>query len=74
MFNARINSNKQIVTDGNQIEVGGDDRYVALCRKCYFEKTGKVSPDMKDLMLKANMVMQKAGIWEDIMSKPSKFE
>lgn len=40
----------------------------------YFEKTGKVSPDMKDLMLKANMVMQKAGIWEDIMSKPSKFE
>lgn len=40
MFNARINANKEIVTDGNQIEVGGDDRYVALCRKCYFEKTG----------------------------------
>ena len=39
-----------------------------------FEKTGKVHPDMKDLMLKANMVMQRAGIWEDIMSKPSKFD
>lgn len=39
-----------------------------------FEKTGKVAPDMKDLMLKANMSMQRAGIWEDIMSKPSKFE
>lgn len=38
MFNARINADKQIVTDGNQIEVGGDDRYVALCRKCYFKK------------------------------------
>ena len=38
MFNARINADKQIVTDGNQIEVGGDDRYVALCRKCYFGK------------------------------------
>ena len=40
----------------------------------YFEKTGKVSPDMKDLMQKAQKAMQEAGIWEDIMSKPSKFE
>ena len=40
----------------------------------YFEKTGKVSPDMADLMQKAQEVMQGAGIWEDIMSKPSKFE
>ena len=40
----------------------------------YFEKTGKVSPDMKNLMQKAQKVMQEAGIWEDIMSKPSKFE
>ena len=39
MINARINSNKEIVTDGQQIEVGGDDRYVALCRDCYFRKT-----------------------------------
>lgn len=40
----------------------------------YFEKTGKVSPDMKDLMQKAQKAMQEAGIWDDIMSKPSKFE
>ena len=40
----------------------------------YFEKTGKVSPDMKDLMQKTQKAMQEAGIWEDIMSKPSKFE
>ena len=39
-----------------------------------FEKTGKVAPDMKDLMQKAQKVMQEAGIWDDIMSKPSKFE
>ena len=39
-----------------------------------FEKTGKVHPDMKDLMQKAQKVMQEAGIWEDIMSKPSKFD
>lgn len=40
IFNARINKEGGIVTDGEQIEVGGDDRYVSLCRKCYFKKTG----------------------------------
>lgn len=40
IMNARINSNKEIVTEGDQIEVGGDDRYISLCRKCYFEKAG----------------------------------
>jgi thymidylate synthase (FAD) len=39
-----------------------------------FEKTGKVHPDMKDLMQKAQKAMQEAGIWEDIMKYPSKFE
>ena len=38
-----------------------------------FEKTGKVAPDMLYLMQKAQKAMQEAGIWEDIMSKPSKF-
>ena len=38
IFNARTNSKKEVITKGNQIEVGGDDKYVALCRKCYFEK------------------------------------
>lgn len=39
-----------------------------------FEKTGAVHPDMKDLMQKAQKAMQEAGIWKDIISKPSKFE
>jgi thymidylate synthase (FAD) len=39
-----------------------------------FEKTGKVAPDMLDLMQKAQASMQEAGIWEDIMSKSSKFD
>lgn len=38
IFNARIDSNKNIVTDGEQIEIGGDSRYTSICRKCYFEK------------------------------------
>ena len=39
-----------------------------------FGKTGAPHPDMVDLMQKAQKTMQEAGIWEDIMSKPSKFE
>ena len=39
-----------------------------------FEKTGKVSPDMLDLMQKAQKAMQEVDIWEDIMKYPSKFE
>ena len=38
MFNARVDKDGNIITEGNQIEVGGDDRYVALCRKCYYER------------------------------------
>ena len=40
IFNARMNSEGNLVTDGEQIEIGGDDKYVSICRKCYFEKTG----------------------------------
>ena len=36
-FNARV-CNNQVITDGNQIELGGNESYVALCRKHYFKK------------------------------------
>ena len=39
IFNARINADGDIVTKGEQIEVGGEDKYVALCRKCYYQRT-----------------------------------
>lgn len=39
MFNARVDKDGNVVTKGKQVEVGGDDRYVAMCRKCYKEKT-----------------------------------
>lgn len=39
-----------------------------------FEKTGKVHPDMLDLMQKTQKAMQEAGIWDDIMKYPSKFK
>ena len=35
IINARIDYQGNIVTDGNQVEIGGDDKYVALCRRCW---------------------------------------
>lgn len=37
IFNARVDENKNILTNGNQIEIGGDDKYISLCRNCYFK-------------------------------------
>ena len=39
-----------------------------------FGKTGAPHPDMVDLMEKAKAEAEKNGIWDDIMSYPSKFE
>lgn len=39
IFNARVDKNGDVVTEGAQIEIGGDDRYVSMCRKCFYEKT-----------------------------------
>ena len=39
-----------------------------------FGKTGAPHPDMLNLMQKTQKAMQEAGIWDDIISKPSKFD
>lgn len=36
VVNARFN-NGELVTDGEQIVIGGNDMYTSICRKCYFE-------------------------------------
>lgn len=38
IVNARIDANGDIVEEGAQVEIGGDDRYVAVCRKCWRNK------------------------------------
>lgn len=38
IFNARVDENGNIVTDGEQVEIGGNERYVPMCRECYFKK------------------------------------
>lgn len=35
IVNARIDSNGAIVNEGAQVEIGGNERYVAVCRKCW---------------------------------------
>lgn len=35
IVNARIDNNGNIVNEGEQIEIGGNERYVSLCRRCY---------------------------------------
>lgn len=36
IVNARFN-NGELVTEGNQIVIGGNDMYTSICRKCYFD-------------------------------------
>lgn len=38
-INARINENGNIIINGDQVLVGGDDKYKPLCRKCWFDLT-----------------------------------
>ncbi len=56
IVNARIDSDGHIVTEGDQVEIGGDDRYVAVCRKCWrnrrIEQASRVRPplDLEEIM------------------------
>lgn len=38
IVNARIDSVGDFVVEGAQVEIGGDDRYIAVCRKCWRNK------------------------------------
>ena len=35
IVNARVDKDGNIVTEGKQVEVGAEDKYITLCRKCY---------------------------------------
>ena len=37
-INARLDSEGNVITNGEQIEIGGNERYAAMCTKCYYEK------------------------------------
>jgi len=45
--NARINEKGEIVREGEQVMLGGNDTYITLCRKHFYE--GKTSPDSSQI-------------------------
>lgn len=38
IVNARIDSFGEILTEGEQVEIGGNERYMSVCRKCWCNK------------------------------------
>ncbi len=46
-INARFDENGEIVIEGSQVEIGGNDKYKAICRKCWKNK-------VRDKLLKGN--------------------
>lgn len=38
IVNARVNSLGEIITEGEVVEIGGNDRYIAVCRNCWRNK------------------------------------
>lgn len=38
IINARVDEYGCVMTEGEQVEIGGNERYVTMCRKCYNEK------------------------------------
>jgi thymidine kinase len=38
-FVAKVSQTGEVVKDGDQVEIGGNEKYVSLCRKLYCEKT-----------------------------------
>lgn len=41
IFNARFNENGELVTNGEQILIGGEDKYKPMCSKCYRKEIEK---------------------------------
>lgn len=50
IVNARIDHKGNIITEGEQVEIGGNDRYMSVCRKCWRNKSiEKASRDVLPL-------------------------
>lgn len=48
IVNARIDSAGDFVVEGAQVEIGGDDRYIAVCRKCWRNK--RIEQSSRDIL------------------------
>lgn len=50
IFNARFNENNELVINGEQILIGGEDKYRPLCSKCYREQIEKQEWDKAEII------------------------
>lgn len=41
-MNLRVDENGRAITEGDQVEIGGNERYMALCRKHFLEAGGRI--------------------------------
>ena len=48
--NARLDGNMQIVTEGNQVMIGGNETYIAMCHRCWQQKI-KEQKQFKEITL-----------------------
>ncbi len=48
IVNARIDAAGDFVVEGAQVEIGGDDRYIAVCRKCWRNK--RIEQSSRDIL------------------------
>lgn len=48
IVNARIDANGDFVVEGAQVEIGGDERYIAVCRKCWRNK--RIEQSSRDIL------------------------
>lgn len=38
IVNARVDSKGRVIIEGEQVEIGGNDKYTSMCRKCWNDK------------------------------------
>lgn len=46
-MNARIGAQGKLMLSGDQIDIGGNEKYVSLCRRCYFVKSSVSQAESK---------------------------
>lgn len=54
IINARIDKDGMVLTDGNQVEIGGDDKYIAMCRRCW--RNRRLESSEKNSLFKENNI------------------
>lgn len=54
MMNARFDEQGYLVLSGSKIEIGGNDRYTPLCRKCYYKEGERTLERNKSKLIEKN--------------------